>query len=133
MIVGGGAILTGAYIAGLAVAGGDPSDASGSMAIPVVGPWIALGSRSFRCELDLTLESAERCQDETSRETTLVASYAAIGVAQLLGASLLVIGILDRHESWVRQDLSLRVPSTQVSVEPVFGPTGGGLSLGVRF
>jgi hypothetical protein len=128
----GAVILLGGYIAGLAAAGSDPRGGSGPMAVPLFGPWMALGSRNFQCQLDLTLEAAQRCQAESIQETTLLASYAAVGVVQLVGASLLLVGILDKSESWVRSDLAVR-RSGAVSVEPVFGATRAGLNLELAF
>jgi hypothetical protein len=129
----GGVIWVGSYIAGLAAAGSDPENGSGKMAIPLLGPWLALGGRQFACELDLTLESAQRCQAEAIQETTIVATYAALGVVQILGATLVFTGIFDRKESWVRADLVSRPRPGTFSVEPVLGMERAGVKFGLTF
>lgn len=132
LAISGAVILVGSYVAGLSFAGGDTRGGGGSMAVPVIGPWLTLGSRNFQCELDLTLESAQRCQVEATRESNLVALYAGVGVLELLGTSLFLIGLFDRDDSWVRKDLVVG-RNRALSIEPVIGHTRAGFQMALTF
>ncbi len=110
LAVGGGVTLA----AGYAVAGGyalsqDLEDGTGWLFAPVIGPWVAIGKRDFDCNVEGqdALAEAEECQRVTRREVRVVSLLAAVGVAQGLGAALLVIGLADRQNEWVRQDVGV--------------------------
>lgn len=99
---------------------------SGWVAAPIIGPFIAAGQRDFECDgTPSTPAAVEACQRQTISEAGAVAVLAGIGVGHVLGATLLVAGILDRRRFWVREDL--------VSFNVNVGPGGGLLQVGGRF
>lgn len=116
-----------AYAVGLGFAASNGFEKGlGAVAVPFVGPFIAMGSRDLGCELppiglgtDPGAE-VESCQQKLVREGAALAALAGIGVAQLLGGGLFLIGIFDRDEAWIRLD----VAGERLSLEPRVTPTG---------
>jgi hypothetical protein len=132
-LVVGGAVTFGV---GYAVAAGYAlshsfDDGTGWLMAPVIGPWVAIGRREFDCSVKGAnpLAEAEHCQQVTQRETRVVSLFAALGLAQGLGAALLVIGAFDREHEWVRQDLG----GVELSFDVGPRPGGGGATLSGRF
>ncbi len=124
----GGAILFGvSYAVGIGYAASNGfSSGLGAVAVPLVGPFIAMGSRNLGCEvppIGLGVDpgaEVEACQQQLVSEGAALAALAGIGVAEVLGGGLFLIGLLDRDEAWVRLDVS----GETLAVAPVLRPGG---------
>jgi len=77
----------------------------GVVAVPILGPWLAMGQRDFSCDFGLTTAAITQCQEKTIDQATTVIVLAGLGLGQMVGAALTVVGILDRESLWVRSDL----------------------------
>ena len=132
LVVGGVLTFSVGYVVGVGYAvSQDFEEGTGWLMAPVIGPWLAVARRNFDCavEGDNPLAEAERCQQVTQREAAAVGLLAALGLAQGLGATLALIGVLDRDKQWVREDLG----GVEVSVDVGPRPGGGGATLFGRF
>lgn len=106
MIWGGGATFVVAYGAAIAFGAGNGfEEGMGLTALPLLGPWLAIGERDFTCQIRASTSSAEECQQQTVTEAANVAILAGLGIGQLVGATLFAVGFLDRQHYWVRSDL----------------------------
>lgn len=126
-----GLVVVGALTAGVsyAVALGIAFDSgfdngTGWLAVPVVGPWGAIGARTFKCRAQ-EIEEARRCFDGAYDEATTIAVLAGDGVVQAVGFALWLAGLATKTHELVRDD----VKALQVSAVP---RPGGGFDLGVR-
>lgn len=106
-LVIGGAVTWGAmYAVSLGYAGSRGfDDGMGVVAVPLLGPWIAIGQRDFSCDFGLTTQAITQCQQKTIDQATTVIVLAGLGLGQMVGAALTVIGLLDSESLWVRSDL----------------------------
>jgi hypothetical protein len=124
LLVGGGLTFVAAYGAGLALAAGESfENGSGYLAIPVIGPWAAIGGRSFKCiaPVATTAQAAQKatnkCVAAAFDEVTTVVFLTADGLIQATGAVLFLVGLGSGYEELVREDL----PKTAVTVLPEGG------------
>lgn len=104
----------------------------GALAVPVVGPWIALANRNFGCDRISNIndiDAVQGCRDDTYAEAKTFAVLATVGLLQAVGGTLFVAGLLDRRETWVREDLS----SLPFVLDGVAVPGGGLARLQGRF
>ena len=137
LIVGGLALFGASYAGGLIYAGANGFDQGlGWTAVPLVGPWIAVASHDFSCTIDAdpfdpleNQRAAEECQQQAVTDATVVASLAAVGFGQLVGATLTVVGIVDTSEMWVRSDLA----GVEMRFDVASRPGGGWLVASGRF
>jgi hypothetical protein len=92
-------------------------DGTGWVAIPVIGPWAAIGARSYHCSNDPL--QANQCVSGAFSEVQTIAALSADGVIQAAGAVLFVVGLASGHDELVRTDLpvSLRVSPRQVGAD----------------
>jgi len=105
-----------AYATGLIVAASQGfENGTGLLAIPVIGPYAAIGTREYNCTID-TVDAAKRC---TVRETQVVTMIAVDGLAQTAGALVAVAGLMSGTKELVRSDLP------EVSVTPPLSARGG--------
>ena len=116
LLAGGGLVLAVTY--GTAIGYGASQNFEnglGALAIPVLGPWMAMGQRNFTCELEqltagVDIDEFERSQAEAqaciANQTATAGFLVGLGVGQLVGASLLTVGLLDHKRQWVRMDLA---------------------------
>lgn len=127
-LVVGGAILFGAsYAVGLGYGAANGFESGlGAVAVPLIGPFLAMGSRDLGCEVppigigvDPGAE-VEACQQRLVNEGATLAALAGIGVAQVLGGGLLLIGVFDRDEAWIRLDVS----GETLAISPRLTPGG---------
>ncbi len=132
LTVGGGVTFVAAYLAGLGLAATQSfENGTAYTAIPVIGPWAAIGGRSFRCKVPITANATgaavqralNACVGEAFDEVTSVVFLTADGLIQATGAVIFFIGLASGHDELVRKDL----PKTAVTVLP-----GGGLGVSVR-
>lgn len=94
------------YAAGIIAGSADQSGAGSLAFVPMLGPWLAIGQQDFSCSIETTEESIERCQSQIVSQAAIVATYAAAGVAQVLGVASIVRGFVSRERLWVREDLA---------------------------
>jgi hypothetical protein len=129
-LIGGGALVLGITYGAAIAYGGSQSfeNGLGAVAVPVLGPWIAIGNRDFTCNVDTdpSLDGLESSTNETqacvANQTQTAAFLVGLGVGQLVGASLITVGLLDRKRSWVRADLAgMQVDFDVVAVPQLTG------------
>lgn len=123
LMVGGGLTFLAAYAAGLGLAASQSFDnGTAYTAIPIVGPWAAIGGRSFSCKVPVTTSTTttakdvqralNKCVGQAFDEVTTVVFLTADGLIQATGAVLFFVGLGSGYEELVREDL----PKTAVSV-----------------
>jgi hypothetical protein len=126
MVAGGGITFAAAYLAGLGLAASqDFENGTAYAAIPVIGPWAAIGGRSFSCKVPITTDATgaavqralNKCVGQAFDEVTTVVFLTADGLIQATGAVIFFIGLASGHEELVRKDL----PKTAVTVLPEGG------------
>jgi hypothetical protein len=126
----GGVTLGIGYAAGLGYALSRNFEGGlGVLGVPVLGPWLALGKRDFDCGTVATVDGAEACQDRTFEEAKTFAVLGTVGLVQAVGGTLFLVGLLDRREQWVRED----VGTAKLGLEAVPLPGGGAAWLSGRF
>lgn len=128
MIIGGLATLGIAYSTALIVgASANFADGTGWLAIPVIGPWAAIGARSYTCANDPTL--ANKCVSGAFSEVQTIAILSADGVIQAAGTVLFVVGLASGHDELVRTDQAVTFRVLPRAV----GATGFGVGVDGRF
>ena len=128
-LIGGGlATWVIAYATAIAVgASAKFEDGTGWLLVPVLGPWAAIGARSYACDDDPL--HANRCVNGAFNEVQTMAILSADAVVQATGAVLFITGLASGHDELVRSDLPLTV-----RVSPrVLGASGFGLGFDGRF
>lgn len=125
-VVTGGITFGLAYVAafGMALAQ-DFENGSGWLAVPLVGPWGAIGARSFECKAETDIEEARECFDGAYKEATTIAVLAGDGVVQAIGAAIFIAGLTTRTHELVRNAEA----GVNVSASPRLG---GGFDLGLH-
>lgn len=71
------------------------------LAIPVFGPYAAVGTREYECSVS-TVAAAKRC---TVGEVQIVTLIAVDGLAQTAGALIAIAGLVSGRQELVRSDL----------------------------
>lgn len=111
-LLGGGGLVLGLTYGASIIYGGAHKfeNGLGGLAVPVIGPWIAIGGRDFTCDVDTSLNgldvSTKETQECVAAQTQTAAFLVGLGIGQFIGASLLTVGLLDRRRSWLRADLA---------------------------
>jgi hypothetical protein len=137
LLVGGALTFGAAYAAALAFGASQGFDNGTSYgAIPIVGPWAAIGGRSFRCSTSIPVsqnttgkavqDALNKCVGAAFDEIFAVVFLTADGLIQATGAVLFFVGLASGREELVREDL----PQTAIDVFP---EGGGGLRVGGTF
>jgi len=128
-LIGGGlASLVIAY--GTAVilgASANFENGAGWLLVPVVGPWAAIGARSYHCANDPLL--ANKCVSGAFSEVQTIAILSGDAVVQATGAVLFVAGLASGRDELVRTDLAAKV---RISPRAV-GATGFGIGVDGHF
>lgn len=127
LVVSGAVTFSVTYIASLAIAGRQKfKNGTGALAVPLLGPWLAIAGRNINCDItvdettgvDGIDEDIEESTDDAAKcfakEAGTIAVMTGMGIGQIIGASLLLAGILDRRHYYLRADLG------PVSFTPVF-------------
>lgn len=134
LTIGGGLTFLAAYAAGLGLAASQSfENGTGYTAIPVAGPWAAIGGRTFKCKAPVTTNTVQALQKAINKcvgtafdEVTTVVFLTADGLVQATGAVIFLIGLGSGYQELVREDL----PKTAVT----FFPEGGmGFSVSGNF
>jgi hypothetical protein len=128
LVTGGLVTLIISYGAAIAVGVGDHfKDGSGWTAVPVIGPWAAIGARSFHCDNDPL--KANDCVSNAFSEVQTIAILSADAVVQATGTVLFLAGLGSGRDELVRSDLETGVRVTPRAV----GANGFGVGLDGRF
>ena len=112
LIIGGLASLVVGYVTAIAVGGGDNfKDGTGWVLLPVIGPWAAIGARSYHCDnsaLDVLAaeKSANACVRGAFNEVQTIAILSADAVVQATGAVLFLAGLASGEDQLVRTDVA---------------------------
>lgn len=135
LLVTGGVTLGVGYLTALGIGlHHEFSDGMGWTALPVLGPWAAIGARDFDCNVsgiddvdniddintETTAEEAERCIRRAQSEAISIALLAVDGMIQATGAILLVAGLASGVDELVWDGLD------KVRVSARARPEGGG-------
>ena len=112
----------------------------GWLILPVIGPWAALASRSSPCNIadvpDFNTGKVivQKCIDDVQAEGVRLTLIAFDGVMQVMGAGLLVAGLVTYQTELVRDDLKLDQRAVRWRVGPrSFGRAGFGLGVDGAF
>jgi hypothetical protein len=115
LMLGGGLTLLGSYVAGLGLAASQGFDnGTAYTAIPIAGPWAAIGGRTFRCKVSVATSSVSsvalqkainQCVGFAFDEVTTVVFLTADGLVQATGAAIFFIGLASGNLELVRDDL----------------------------
>lgn len=134
LIIGGLASLVVGYATAIVVGGGDDfKNGTGWVVVPVIGPWAAIGARSYHCDnsaLDVlqAQKAANECVRGAFNEVQTIAILSADAVVQATGAVLFLAGLASGEDQLVRKDLA------SVRVTPrALGRDGFGLGFDGRF
>jgi hypothetical protein len=136
LTLGGGLTFLAAYAAGVGLAASQRfENGTAYTAIPLVGPWAAIGGRTFeRCKVpsgatvsQKQVQSAlNKCVGQAFDEVVTVVFLTADGLIEAAGAAIFFIGLGSSYEELVRADL----PKTAISIFP---EGGLGVSLSGNF
>ena len=100
---------------------------TGWLLAPVIGPWIAVGTRKYQCAATSKVSEAKACVNDAVGEVQLITFMAVDGIAQLATGFVTLAGLMSTRQELRRSDL---VP-TQVSLIPP-GPGHDGWELTAR-
>lgn len=137
-LIGGAITLGVTYGAGLIYGASQKFEGGlGTLAIPLLGPWIALGKRNFECDTsvpttldpDDAVDAADECQELLIEETKVAVVLFGIGLGQLAGAVITTIGLTDKETRWLRADIG----GLDVQFDPLTSPTMAGILASGRF
>jgi len=128
-LIGGGlATLVVAYATALIVGASDKfENGTGWLALPVVGPWAAIGARSYSCDNDPL--HANACVNGAFNEVQTIAILSADAVVQATGAVLFIAGLASGHDELVRDDSPVAVRFSPRAL----GTSGFGFGVDGRF
>lgn len=113
LLVTGGVALGVGYVTGLGLAlHHDFDNGTSWMLLPILGPWGAIGARSFDCkvnaesvdsfdEVDETAAQANRCIGRAQSEATAIALLAVDGIIQATGTIVLLAGMMSGSDELV--------------------------------
>jgi hypothetical protein len=128
-MTGGGLTFGAAYAGGLIYGIGKSFDnGTGWLAVPLIGPWVAITSRDFKCKSGSSVSQKEidGCVNGALNEVTSITFLAMMGIGQVVGATLFFVGVGDRTDEWVRADIA----DVEVSADAgTMGDAGYGLRL----
>ena len=128
LIAGGMATLLIAYGTAIAIGGGDNFDNGTSwVTVPVIGPWAAIGARSYHCDNDPL--KAQQCIRGAFNQVQTIAILSADAVVQATGLVLLIAGLASGQDELVRSDLATAIRVTPRAV----GQGGLGVGFDGRF
>ncbi len=126
MIAGGLVTFATAYGAGLILGASQKfENGMGYVALPVIGPWAAIGGRTFNCKTAVPANTTgadvqrtiNKCVGTAYDEVTTVVFLTADGLIQATGMVLFLVGLASGYEELVRADL----PKTAIGVLPEGG------------
>lgn len=118
MMAAGGILWGTAYVGGLYAASNTSFENGTSwLVLPIIGPWVTIGKRNIPCDSNnINVD----CVDQAEDEIVAYALLTGAGITQLVGASLFLVGVSQRSDWLVREDvgsvavLPMRVGSSGV-------------------
>jgi hypothetical protein len=93
------------------------------LALPIVGPWLTMGLRNYRCE---TGAASSEARAGCIADVFVVMGLIMDGGMQAGGVALLLSGYLSKKKTLVRDDLAL-------TLRPLVAPSAWGVSASGRF
>jgi len=130
-IITGGLVGLGASYAGAIIVGASQGfkNATGWLAVPLAGPWVAIAERDYEQCKTTTVQLARRCVKQAVAQVQFITFVAVDGVFQLASGFLTLAGLLSTKQELTRADL---LPEVSVSL-PLPGREQWGLDLHGRF
>ena len=141
LLVGGGTALGLGYLAALATSSGeDGGERDGALAIPLIGPWIALAAKQKNpCTFQVTVgmdasaiaateAEVKHCVKQALSAASRLAIIAGEGAVQAFGAALIIAGAAGGRRELERDD----VKRVRVAPATVTG-RGGGVTVELAF
>jgi hypothetical protein len=133
LTVGGAVTFGAAYVAALGLAASQSfENGTAYAAIPIAGPWAAIGGRTFKCKTTIpasqnatasqVTKAINKCVGDAFDEVVTVVFLTADGLVQATGAVLFFVGLASGYDELVRKDL----PKAAFEVFP---EGGGGLTV----
>jgi hypothetical protein len=113
LTLGGGLTFLASYLGAIGLAASqDFENGTAYAAIPLGGPWAAIGGRSFRCNAPVTTNTVQslqrainKCVGTAFDEIVTVVFLTADGLVQATGAALFFVGLGSGYLELVRKDL----------------------------
>jgi hypothetical protein len=130
-IITGGLVGLGASYAGAVIVGATQGfkNATGWLAVPLAGPWVAIAEREYEQCRTSNVEQARRCVRQAVAQVQFITFVAVDGVFQLASGFLLLAGLLSTKQELTRQDL---LPQVSLTL-PLPGREQWGLSVQGNF
>jgi hypothetical protein len=126
LALGGASVFGASYAAGIIfAAGANFQNATEWLLLPVGGPYLAIINRDFSC--NRTDPRNTNCYELASSEVETITFLALDGLIEAVGATLFIVGIVDKQQALVRRDVA------QVGFVGRVGPRGGVLGVHGRF
>jgi hypothetical protein len=130
VITGGAVGLAASYATAVIFGAAQGFDnASGWLAAPVIGPWLAITERNYGTCKTANVQEARACVNQAVHEVQYITFVAVDGVFQMATGFLLLAGLLSSKDELIRQDL---VPKVSFVV-PAAGRREWSLSVQGRF
>ena len=110
-VITGGAVGLAASYATAVIFGAAQSfdNASGWLAAPIIGPWLAITERDYGQCKTANVQEARSCVTRAVHEVQYITFVAVDGVFQMATGFLLLAGLLSSKEELIRQDLLPKV------------------------
>jgi hypothetical protein len=130
-IITGGAVGLAASYGTAAILGAARGfdNASGWLAAPIIGPWLAITQRTYPNCVATMIDQARRCINRAVHEVQYITFVAVDGVFQLATGFLLLAGLMSSKDELIREDL---VPKVSV-LPPAPGRKEWALSIQGKF
>jgi hypothetical protein len=80
-------------------------NASGWLAAPLVGPWVAIAERDYEQCKTTTVQLARRCVKQAVAQVQFITFVAVDGVFQAASGLLTLAGLLSTKQELTREDL----------------------------
>jgi hypothetical protein len=144
LVYGGIAVFGAPYVTALvAAAASGFTKGSGWLAMPLAGPFLAMGGRSIDCSftetagqtgVDLNAKEAA-CRNSALKEARVVALLTVAGLVQTAGTIITIAGAMTREERLVRKDIypETKTSAQAVSVDGDYSNGGVRLTAQLRF
>jgi hypothetical protein len=125
LIISGGVTFGTTYLVSIVRGATDGfKNGMGGLAVPLIGPWLAIANRKIDCNVtvssgagDINDSIDDSTNDATkcfAKEAATIAVMTGLGIGQLIGATLLAAGLIDRRHYYLRSDLAT------LSIQPAF-------------
>ena len=103
---------------------------AGWILVPLIGPWVAIGTRKYQCGSSKNLDEAKKCVNSAVGEVQMITFLAVDGIAQLATSFITIAGLVSSKKALLRTDL---LPAQVSVVPPGPGHDGWGISARGQF